>query len=193
MFAMDGANRIIRWNKACEELLGFPARAVLGKPCYEVLQGRDANGNDYCQRSCPVARQARVSKDHPVSPFELTVRTGQAGRRRFSTALFALSSYHPALSTLVHVLRPRADRTAAGDQRPEPLQPVTAGGEAVTLTSREVDVLRGLGRGLTAAAIARSLFISEVTVRNHVARILLKFRVHTKLAAVAFAHEHHLL
>jgi len=37
------------------------------------------------------------------------------------------------------------------------------------------------------------LLISGVTVRNHVASILQKLDVHTKLAAVAFAHQHHLI
>ena len=61
VFAVDGANRIILWNKACESLVGRPARHVLGKRCHEVVGGRDSNGNIYCHASCPVAHQARTA------------------------------------------------------------------------------------------------------------------------------------
>lgn len=197
VFAMDASNRIIHWNMACETLFGLSARAVMGKPCYEVLQGRDANGNDYCQRSCPVARQARETGRHPVRAFELSVRTNDGERKHISTALFAIASYHPALATLVHVCREGATRPAAKRSEPhllEVLEPIpTAEGKCVTLTSREMDVLRALAQALPAVAIARMLFISPVTVRNHVARILLKLQVHTKLAAVVFAHKHRLI
>ena len=61
------------------------------------------------------------------------------------------------------------------------------------LTDREQEILRRLARGLSTDAIAKELFISTVTVRNHVARILGKLEVHTKLAAVAFAYQHGLV
>ncbi len=64
---------------------------------------------------------------------------------------------------------------------------------AESLTSRESEILRGLGKGLAVPALAKKLFIADVTVRNHVARILGKLHVHTKLAAVVFAYRHHLL
>ena len=44
VFAIDSSDRVILWNKKCEELLGRPARAVLGKRCDEVIGGRDENG-----------------------------------------------------------------------------------------------------------------------------------------------------
>ena len=197
VFAMDASNRIIHWNKASETLFGLPARAVMGKPCYEVLEGRDANGNDYCQRSCPVARQARETREHAVRPFELGVRTGDGKRKNIFTAIFAIASYHPALATLVHVCREGATRDAAKPAEPrfrDVLEPiVTPEGDTVALTGREMDVLRGLGQALPVVAIAEMLLISKVTVRNHVAKILFKFHVHTKLAAVVFAHEHYLI
>jgi DNA-binding NarL/FixJ family response regulator len=42
------------------------------------------------------------------------------------------------------------------------------------LTEREVEVLSLLGHGLSNAAIARRLFLSEKTVRNHVSNVLAK-------------------
>ena len=43
------------------------------------------------------------------------------------------------------------------------------------------------------AAIGKKLFISPVTVRNHIQNILHKLDVHTKLAAVVFAYQHDLI
>jgi PAS domain S-box-containing protein len=201
VFAIDSSDRIILWNKKCEELLGRPARAVLGKRCYDVMAGRDENGNIYCYRSCPVAHQARDLPSDPVQRFVLSVDTGRGGRRSVDVSLFAIPSYHPALSTVVHVLRDGTKKTSAlerdlaerADAR-EPLWPMeTKDGAVVELTAREKEILRCLAEGLSTAAIGKRLFIAPVTVRNHVQNILHKLDVHSKLAAVAFAYQHHLL
>ena len=86
VFATDGADRIILWNKECEALLGFPSRRVIGKPCYEVMCGRDASDNVYCHRNCAVAFQAREKKEDPVRRFPLTVKTGDGKLRRVSSS-----------------------------------------------------------------------------------------------------------
>ncbi len=61
------------------------------------------------------------------------------------------------------------------------------------LTRREKEVLRCLSEGMSTAAIAERLFISRVTVRNHVQHILPKLGVHSKLAAVARARRQNLM
>ena len=192
VFATDGADRIVLWNKACDALVGKTARDVLGKRCYEVMGGRDVNGNVYCHRSCPVAHQARDLKEQPVKPFELTVKTGGGKERKVSNTLFAVPSYHPALTKLVHVLRPAANPAPAETPHPErvePLRPASdACGDAAVLTAREKEVLRCLARGLGTATIAKQLSIARVTVRNHVQNILQKLAVHSKLEAVVLAH-----
>jgi DNA-binding CsgD family transcriptional regulator len=199
VFAIDGANRIILWNKACEALIGKPARNVLGKPCHEVMCGRDGNGNNYCQRGCPVAFQARDKKEDPVHPFELTVKTGNGKTKRISSSLFAIPSYHPALTTVVHVLRPAAEEPgtleiAVEPASSEPLTPLmNSEGEAVALTVREKEILRCLAQGMATKAMAKKLFIAVVTARNHIQNILQKLGVHSKLEAVALAHQHELV
>ena len=202
VFAIDSADRVILWNKKCEELLDRPARAVLGKPCYDVLGGRDAQGNVYCYKNCPVAHQARDQKPNdPVQRFPLSLRTGKGGPKWFTVSLFAIPSYHPALSTVVHVIRAEdaspsnLERRLAGEaSTAEPLWPMTTNdGHAVDLTGREKEILRCLAQGLSTPAIARQLFISPVTVRNHIQSILHKLDVHTKLAAVVFAYRHSLI
>jgi DNA-binding CsgD family transcriptional regulator len=207
VFAVDSAQRIILWNKACERLLARPARSAVGKCCYDILCGRDVNGNIYCHRNCAVAYQAREKKDDPVRNFNLTAKTGDGKKKTISTSMFAIPSYHPALNTLVHVLResngatpapepPRAQSTesTAPQAESEPLSPVTlSGGETVVLTGREKEILRCLAEGMGTGAIAKKLFIATVTVRNHVQSILHKLDVHTKVAAVVLAYRHGLV
>jgi DNA-binding CsgD family transcriptional regulator len=202
VFAIDSADKIILWNKKCEELLGRPARAVLGKRCYDAIGGRDANGNVYCFRNCPVAFQAREKPKEPVQRFPLSIELPKTGREWFEISLFAIPSYHPALSTVVHIIRPEnkkpspLERKLESEAAPiaEPLWPMTTKeGQPVDLTSREKEILRCLAQGMSTSAISRKLYISPVTVRNHIQNLLHKLDVHTKLAAVVFAYRHNLI
>jgi DNA-binding CsgD family transcriptional regulator len=198
VFATDPSDRIILWNKRSEALLGRTSRAVLGKKCYDVLGGRDAYGNTYCHQSCPVAFQAR-STQTPVNHFILKIDVAKK-QRAFWVSMFAIPSYHPALATIVHVLRDKRGESLLEKQLVaeaairEPLWPMTTGsGESIVLTKREDEILHCLSEGMSTASMSSRLLISGVTVRNHVASILQKLDVHTKLAAVAFAHRHHLI
>jgi DNA-binding NarL/FixJ family response regulator len=58
------------------------------------------------------------------------------------------------------------------------------GRRGVELTSREWEVLQLLRRGRTTGEIARSLFVSETTVRTHVSAIVRKLRVRDRRAVV---------
>jgi|GEM_PF-4768481 len=58
----------------------------------------------------------------------------------------------------------------------------------VSMTERELVVLRHLTTGATLASIARTLFVSENTVRTQVRALYRKLRVHNRDEAVAEAH-----
>ncbi len=56
--------------------------------------------------------------------------------------------------------------------------------DEVKLTTREIEVLEQLSKGLKYNAIADNLFLSAGTVRKHVENIYAKLQVHNKLEAV---------
>jgi DNA-binding NarL/FixJ family response regulator len=57
-----------------------------------------------------------------------------------------------------------------------------------SLTDRERDVFLAIGRGLTNAEIARTLYVGESTVKTHVGRVLAKLHARDRIHAVILAH-----
>lgn len=61
------------------------------------------------------------------------------------------------------------------------------------LTGRELEVLRLVAQGLGNREIAKELFISENTVKNHVRNILDKLQMHSRMEAALYAVRERLL
>jgi len=64
---------------------------------------------------------------------------------------------------------------------------------APRLTDREMEVLRLVAQGLNNRDIAKELFISENTVKNHIRNILEKLHLHSRMEAVVYAVREKLL
>ena len=66
-------------------------------------------------------------------------------------------------------------------------------GNAPRLTDRELEVLRLVAKGMNNREVAKQLFISENTVKNHVRNILDKLQLHSRMEAVMYAVREKLL
>jgi HD-GYP domain-containing protein (c-di-GMP phosphodiesterase class II) len=112
-----------------------------------------------------------------------------------------LRPHRPALSTNEAAAELRAD-ARAGKLDAEAVEAVLgAAGHRVAarrewpagLTTREVDVLRLLARGLSSKEIATELVITPKTVRNHIEHIYAKIDASSRVGASHFATAHGLL
>ena len=200
VFGVDQDSKITLWNEAAERLLGYKAAEVMGRPCAEVLAGRDRTGRRLCGSTCPPISSAR--KGEPVHGCEMLVQT-KAGRPIWvHVSAIVVPSRTPDLFTMVHIFRdvtrqvetgilltkvqallahdgdPSEGIVATAPKRPSPLS---------VLTAREQEVLRLIARGESAKGIAEKLRISPSTARNHTQNILEKLGVHTKIEALALA------
>jgi PAS domain S-box-containing protein len=198
-FAVDGDLRIVGMNRPAELLLGYDAAEVRGKPCYELLCGKDPFGNDFCHENCSISTMTR--RREPVSNFEVQVQGASGGRVDLSVSIVSFDSPNgsgPVMYHLFQILKTEpclhpspGGRSSTGDSVVNPARAAGGNGadgpSAFMLTPREIEVLRLLTLGRSVTRIAGELHISVVTVRNHVHRIHQKLDVHSQAEAVAFA------
>lgn len=91
----------------------------------------------------------------------------------------------PDVDTLLApaVTRRLVERFCLPDDRP------AARAVLQSLTAREGDVLRLIATGRSNLEIAQQLYVSEATVKTHVARVLSKLGLRDRVQAVVFAYE----
>ncbi len=184
VFVVGADYRIEWWGPRAEELLGLSASQVLGRRCFEVVQGLHLGGRARCTAGCWVMQAARLGRS--VAPFPLELREDRGRSRCYSVGFMTGSSGEH----LVHVLRPRDRPSPDADRPPAPRCPTDPRAVRVTqLTAREREVLLLVAAGLSSRAIASQLSISHATARNHVQNVLAKLGVHNKIdAALAAVH-----
>ena len=196
VYVVDGAQRILFWNKGAERLLGFTEAQVRGQHCYEVLHGRLRSGEPWCQAGCEVQRC--VQRGTPVENFDLQVATQEGQDAWVNVSVIALPNQEKPLA--LHLLRDisrekhreRALRQVLRALRryglsPRPAEAGKRSGRSARLTRREREVMILLARGLSTRALARQLGISVYTARNHIQNVLHRLGAHTQAQAVSLA------
>jgi PAS domain S-box-containing protein len=188
--------RIVAINPEAEKLLGCSSHEAQGQSCHAVLCGRDRYGNHFCHEQCVVGTMAQ--RGEAVLPFEIDVTSAAGEMVRAACSVIVLRDGPE--SRIVHILTPMPsapERTLARPGVAAPSAPPSAcGGDVVqryALTPRELEVLRLLARGSDCHDIAKVLFISLPTVRNHVHNFLRKMGVHSQVEAVALAYRESLI
>lgn len=106
-------------------------------------------------------------KEIPIEEVADAIRSVWAGQSRIS----------PSMAS--KLLSEFAAMTKASGDRPQVPTP--------RLTEREMEVLRLVAKGMNNRDIAKELYISENTVKNHIRNILEKLHLHSRMEAVVFA------
>lgn len=174
LFHTTRAGRIVEWNHAAEELSGIPACDAVGRHCWEVVRGRDADGGLVCHRGCSIARLAR--EGWPVRCADLRVHM-PSGLERATLSTIVVGVGEDAV-----VLHPMKPASRDEEQAAPPAVPPT-------LTPRQHEILALLAEGVRAKEIAARLDLSVPTVRNHIHALLRRLEVRSQLAAAAKARE----
>ena len=110
-------------------------------------------------------------KDLPLDEVADTVRAVHGGQ----------SLINPSMAA--KLLTEFAGLARRDEEEAERAAPVPA----PRLTDREMQVLKLVARGMNNRDIAKELFISENTVKNHVRNILEKLQIHSRMEAVMVA------
>ena len=106
-------------------------------------------------------------KEIPIEEVADAIRSVWAGQSRIS----------PSMAS--KLLTEFAAISKASEEKPQIATP--------KLTDREMEVLQLVAQGLNNRDIAKQLFISENTVKNHIRNILEKLHLHSRMEAVVYA------
>ena len=87
------------------------------------------------------------------------------------------------------VLSPTVARRLIADYARRPRRPVADAGALDTLTDREREVMTLVARGLSNEELANQLFMSRLTAKTHVSRILTKLGARDRAQLVVLAYE----
>ncbi|MFJ2663452.1 response regulator [Nocardia fluminea] len=144
---------------------GVEAAALLrGRATVLMLTTFDDDG--YIVAALHAGASGYLLKDLPAAELAQAIRLAHAGVDQYSAAVTA------RLAAMVRSRTPRP---------------------TIELTDRETEVLRLLATGAANREIARSLYLSEGTVKNHISNILNRLGVRDRTQAAIYAHEHGIL
>ncbi len=124
--------------------------------------------DQYVYRAMRAGASGFLLKDASRDQLATAVRTVAAGE-----ALLAPSITRRLVEDFCH--RPAPDGAAAETAR--------------QLTGRELDVVKLVAQGLSNAEIAARLYLSDATVKSHIARILAKLGLRDRVQVVVLAYE----
>jgi DNA-binding NarL/FixJ family response regulator len=118
------------------------------------------------------------------------IRSGAKGyllkNMRPQKLVAALRSVHRGESALSRLMTMRVMEELSRTKK-------THKAEDITITLREIDVLRAIAAGLSNQEISKQLYISENTVKSHVHSILEKLNLSDRKEAADYARKHGLM
>jgi DNA-binding NarL/FixJ family response regulator len=150
---------------------GLRAAGILRErlPSCRVLMLTTFDDEEYVLSALRAGTSGYLLKNLPAGELAQAVRLAHAGVAQHDAS---------AVRRMIEAL----DRTAPA---PPP--------DRLSLTGREIEVVRLIARGATNREIAAQLFVSEGTVKNHVSHILGRLGLRDRTQAALYARENGLL
>ncbi|NYF09442.1 DNA-binding NarL/FixJ family response regulator [Leifsonia sp. AK011] len=127
--------------------------------------------DDIVVQSLEAGASAFLTKDATTEQMLTSIRTVHSG------------DSIPDLATTLELVAEMGGETSAARQH----ETIDA------LSPREREVFLLVARGLSNAEIARAAYVSEATVKTHIAAILRKLDLRSRVQVVVFAHKHALV
>ncbi len=101
---IDSQQTIVYWNAAAEGVLGYPAREVVGRQCWQIFHGRSETGEPVCQPDCHIIN--KINRGETISHFNLVVKDNQENDVIINISTLNISKGeekpHPVLVQLSH-------------------------------------------------------------------------------------------
>lgn len=205
-YAVDANQRIIYWDPGCEELFGHSANWVLGRPCCDVMCGKNpVTGASFCKRDCSVAKMASGEANNAPNSFSIKSKNKAGKDITLSVNVALVPSPCKKGWIVMHLLNrsmardvvTSIDYALSSDKHASPSKSydisIGKDEEVLRLTKRELQVLQLLAEGISLQNIGKRLSISLTTVRNHMQHIQKRLGVHSQTEAVAYAYRHNLV
>jgi DNA-binding NarL/FixJ family response regulator len=142
-------------------------------PDAKILMLTISDEEDDLYEAIKAGASGYLLKEIPIDEVADAIRSVHAGQSLITPSM---------ASKLLTEFAAMARKDEAKQQAPAP-----------KLTSREMEVLTLVAQGLNNRDIAKELFISENTVKNHVRNILEKLHLHSRMEAVVYAVREKLL
>ncbi len=70
-FAVDLEGKMIAWNTAATDCLGYRSSDVVGRCCWSVLRGQDLDGERFCAENCPYM----ALRSEPINRAQMLLRS----------------------------------------------------------------------------------------------------------------------
>jgi DNA-binding NarL/FixJ family response regulator len=144
------------------------ARLVRGGGRARVLMLTTFNLDEYVYRAMKAGASGFLLKDATRQQLASAVRTVAAGDS---------------------LLAPAITRRLIDDYCRGPAPGAATASVAGPLSERELEVVRLVAQGLSNAEVAARLYLSEATVKSHVARVLAKLGLRDRVQIVVYAYE----